>query len=327
MCMADDDLSAHRPDGIRLQKVLAQAGVASRRAGEELIADGRVTSTARSSASWARRVDPETAVVHVDGERIILREDLVYLALNKPRGVLSHDVGRPGPPLRRRPASAGLAARTRLFHVGRLDADTEGLLLLTNDGELGHRLMHPSLRGAQDLPGRGARARSRATSAGGCATASSSRTARRRSTAFQPGRHARGPARWSSWSCTRAASTSSGGCWPRSATRCCGSCAPQIGRVLLGDQQPGARGRHGELGAAPAGLRTVAAASEPETHASERRRAQWRCGAPSAARSRSTPTTRDDMLAGSAELVTAVLERNELVPDDIISIIFTATPT
>jgi 23S rRNA pseudouridine2605 synthase len=127
-------------DGIRLQKVLAAAGLGSRRACEELIAAGRVTVDGEV-AELGNRVDPRTAVIHVDGDRIVVRDDLVYLALNKPRGVLSamSDArGRPtvGDLVRDRPG--------RLFHVGRLDADTEGLLLLTNDGELAHRLMHPS---------------------------------------------------------------------------------------------------------------------------------------------------------------------------------------
>jgi 23S rRNA pseudouridine2605 synthase len=135
-----------------LQKVLAQAGVASRRAAEELIAAGRVSVDGEVVREMGRRVDPETAVVHVDGSRVVIRDDLVYLALNKPRGILStmsDDRGRPcvGDLV----VESGLmgehydgAPRGRLFHVGRLDADTEGLLLLTNDGDLGHRLMHPS---------------------------------------------------------------------------------------------------------------------------------------------------------------------------------------
>ena len=88
-----------------------------------------------------RRVDPITAVVHVDGSRVVLRDDLVHLALNKPRGMLSTMSDERG-----RPCVGDLVAGRgdRLFHVGRLDADTEGLLLLTNNGELGHRLTHPS---------------------------------------------------------------------------------------------------------------------------------------------------------------------------------------
>jgi 23S rRNA pseudouridine2605 synthase len=128
-------------EGIRLQKVLSQAGVASRRAAEDLIDQGRVSVDGEVVREQGKRVDPLTAAIHVDGMRVNVREDRVYLALNKPRGVhttMEDDQGRPcvGDYLRNR--------AERLFHVGRLDADTEGLLLLTNDGELAHRLMHPS---------------------------------------------------------------------------------------------------------------------------------------------------------------------------------------
>jgi 23S rRNA pseudouridine2605 synthase len=145
-------MTDERPDGVRLQKVLAKAGVASRRAAEELIAAGRVTVDGAVVREMGRRVDPDTAVVHVDGNRIVLDDALTYLALNKPRGVVSSMSDEQG----RRSVGDLLVergamdehfdggARARLFHVGRLDADTEGLLLLTNDGELGHRLTHPS---------------------------------------------------------------------------------------------------------------------------------------------------------------------------------------
>lgn len=131
-------------DGVRLQKVLAQAGVASRRAAEELISQGRVEVDGRIVIEQGLRVDPENAVVRVDGVRVVVQKDLVHLALNKPRGwqsTMSDDLGRPcvGDIVSER-----VAAGQRLFHVGRLDADTEGLLLLTNDGDLAHRLMHPS---------------------------------------------------------------------------------------------------------------------------------------------------------------------------------------
>lgn len=134
-----------RPEGVRLQKVLSKAGVASRRASEELIAAGRVSVDGEVVAELGRRVDPDTAVIHVDGNRVIVREDLVYLALNKPAGVHSTMTDERGR------ACVGDYVRDRfegelagIFHVGRLDAETEGLLLLTNDGDLGHRLMHPS---------------------------------------------------------------------------------------------------------------------------------------------------------------------------------------
>jgi len=128
-----------------LQKVLAKAGIASRRGAEELIAAGRVSVDGTVITEMGRRVDPEIAVIHVDGTRVVVRDDLVYLALNKPSGVhttMWDDQGRPcvGGYVRDRIESGG----PRLFHVGRLDADTEGLLLFTNDGELGHRLTHPS---------------------------------------------------------------------------------------------------------------------------------------------------------------------------------------
>ncbi|HSJ59919.1 MAG TPA: pseudouridine synthase [Jiangellaceae bacterium] len=128
--------------GVRLQKVLAAAGVGSRRACEAMIAAGRVEVDGEVVRTMGVRVDPTSAVIKVDGMRITTQESgLVHLALNKPRGVvstMSDPEGRPslGDYVRNR--------RERLFHVGRLDADTEGLILLTNDGELAHRLTHPS---------------------------------------------------------------------------------------------------------------------------------------------------------------------------------------
>ncbi|MEV0647448.1 pseudouridine synthase [Phytomonospora sp. NPDC050363] len=124
----------------RLQKVLASAGVGSRRASEELIAAGRVTVDGKT-AILGSRVDPDIAVIHVDGERIITDVRTVHLAFNKPRGVISSMSDEQG-----RPSLANYvtAVPERIFHVGRLDTDSEGLLLLTNDGDLAHRLMHPS---------------------------------------------------------------------------------------------------------------------------------------------------------------------------------------
>ncbi|MGB8382250.1 MAG: pseudouridine synthase [Dermatophilaceae bacterium] len=134
-------LDVHDPDGVRLQKLLAGAGIGSRRACENLIAAGRVSVDGATVTELGVRIDPVRHVVHVDGERVQLDESRVYLAFHKPVGVvstMSDERGRP---------SIGdyVGGRSeRLFHVGRLDVDTEGLLLLTNDGELAHRLAHPA---------------------------------------------------------------------------------------------------------------------------------------------------------------------------------------
>ncbi len=128
------------PGSERLQKVLAAAGVGSRRACEDLIFRRRVTVDGRV-AQLGDKVDPATTVIHVDGERLVTDTRLVYLAMNKPRGVVSTMADEKG-----RAALADFLGRVeqRVYHVGRLDADSEGLLLLTNDGTLAHRLMHPS---------------------------------------------------------------------------------------------------------------------------------------------------------------------------------------
>src|SRR5690606_36700563 len=131
----------HVPEGVRLQKVLAGAGLGSRRACEELIARGRVQVDGVTGRELGVRVDPGRAVIHVDGLRVQLDTSLVTLVLNKPVGVVStmHDPqGRPS-------LAQFVGDRAeRLFHVGRLDAETEGLLIMTNDGELANRLAHPS---------------------------------------------------------------------------------------------------------------------------------------------------------------------------------------
>ncbi len=126
--------------GVRLQKILAAAGFGSRRHCEDLIGDGRVEVDGEVVRRFGARVDPARQIIRVDGRRIPARQDLVYLALNKPPGVLSAMSDTHG-----RPTLADFVGdRTeRLFHVGRLDYETEGLLLLTNDGELAHRLAHP----------------------------------------------------------------------------------------------------------------------------------------------------------------------------------------
>ncbi len=127
--------------GVRLQKVLAAAGFGSRRRCEELIANGRVSVNGDLVVEQGLRVDPLTAIIRVDAQRITVPAGAEIIVFNKPGGVLtamSDDRGRP--------CVGDYVAdqEARLFHVGRLDADTEGLLLLTNDGDLAHRLTHPS---------------------------------------------------------------------------------------------------------------------------------------------------------------------------------------
>jgi 23S rRNA pseudouridine2605 synthase len=137
-------IDVHDPDGVRLQKVLAQAGVGSRRACEDLIAAGRVQVDGVTVRELGVRVDAQRQTIHVDGLRVQLDNSLVYLALNKPSGVVSTMNDPQG-----RPDLGGIVGprEERLFHVGRLDTQTEGLILLTNDGELAHRLAHPSYVG------------------------------------------------------------------------------------------------------------------------------------------------------------------------------------
>ncbi len=125
--------------GERLQKVLARAGFGSRRAAEELIAAGRVEVDGEI-ANLGRRVDVERQRISVDGVPVSVRQDLVYYLLNKPRRVVTtaHDPeGRPT-------VLELVPLEPRVFPVGRLDFETEGLLVLTNDGELAQRLSHPS---------------------------------------------------------------------------------------------------------------------------------------------------------------------------------------
>ncbi len=127
------------PDGERLQKVLARLGFGSRRGCEELIADGRVTVNGEV-AVLGRRVDVDVDEVAVDGSVVGIRPGLVHYLLNKPVGVITTADDPQG-----RPTVVEIVpSDPRVFSVGRLDADTEGLLLLTNDGDLTHRLTHPS---------------------------------------------------------------------------------------------------------------------------------------------------------------------------------------
>jgi 23S rRNA pseudouridine2605 synthase len=130
--------SRNRPPE-RLQKILARAGFGSRRASEALIAAGRVRVNGEV-AVLGDRADPETDRIEVDGAVVGIRPGLVHYLINKPAGVVTTASDPQG-----RPTVVGLVpAEPRVFPVGRLDADTEGMLLLTNDGELAHRLTHPS---------------------------------------------------------------------------------------------------------------------------------------------------------------------------------------
>lgn len=133
-----DDAAA--PTGERLQKVMAAAGVASRRVSEQYIEAGRVTVNGEVVTELGRRIDPENDEIAVDGVAVQLDQTKRYVMLNKPRGVVStmkDDQGRPD--LRQ----YAVRYEERLYNVGRLDTDTSGLLMLTNDGELANVLAHP----------------------------------------------------------------------------------------------------------------------------------------------------------------------------------------
>ena len=140
----------HVASGQRLQKVLAHAGVASRRACEQLIADGRVSVDGITVTEPGVRVDPLAQEIRLDGSRILTNPELITLMLHKPAGVVTTMEDPEGRPTVAQYGRDYLAEHPelpdslRLVHVGRLDTETEGLLLLSNDGELSHRLMHPS---------------------------------------------------------------------------------------------------------------------------------------------------------------------------------------
>jgi 23S rRNA pseudouridine2605 synthase len=126
---------------MRLNKIIADAGITSRRGADELIADGRVTVDGRQIRELGAKIDPENHAVAVDGETIKRSLTKSYLVLHKPKGVLSTMYDPEG-----RPSLADFIdlRKERLFHVGRLDKDSEGLILLTNDGDLTFRATHPS---------------------------------------------------------------------------------------------------------------------------------------------------------------------------------------
>ncbi|MFT3875147.1 MAG: pseudouridine synthase [Propioniciclava sp.] len=139
----NDRPAAHDPnsEGIRLQKVLAQAGIASRRAAEIMIEEGRIEVNGKLVTEQGRRVDPERDVIRIDGSRLPPPRRHVYAMMNKPRGVVSTMDDPEG-----RPTITdylGRYTRERVYHVGRLDTDTEGMLLLTNDGDFAQAMMHP----------------------------------------------------------------------------------------------------------------------------------------------------------------------------------------
>jgi 23S rRNA pseudouridine2605 synthase len=165
--VSDTDAGGAESGLVRLQRLLAQSGVASRRRCEELMLAGRVEVDGEVVTRLGTKVDPRTAVIRVDGRRLPPVSAHVYLALNKPRGVVSTMADPQG----RRTLADFVAGRPeRLFHVGRLDTDTEGLLLLTNDGDLAHRLAHPSFEISKtyvaEVSGRVTRTTARAVLAG-----------------------------------------------------------------------------------------------------------------------------------------------------------------
>ncbi|WP_232548136.1 pseudouridine synthase [Propioniciclava soli] len=130
-------------EGIRIQKVLARAGIASRRTAEIMVDEGRIEVNGEIVTAQGRRVDPERDVIRVDGARIPPPRRHTYLVFHKPRGVVCTMDDPQGRPTITDHLDAAQRA-DRLFHVGRLDTDTEGMLLLTNDGDFAQRMMHPS---------------------------------------------------------------------------------------------------------------------------------------------------------------------------------------
>jgi 23S rRNA pseudouridine2605 synthase len=136
-----EDLPTDDDGLVRLQKLLARSGVASRRRCEELMLAGEVEVDGEVVTRLGTKVDPRTAVIRVSGRRLPPVSPYVYLALHKPRGVAST---MSDPHAERTLADLLTGRPERLFHVGRLDTDTEGLLLLTNDGTFAQKVAHPS---------------------------------------------------------------------------------------------------------------------------------------------------------------------------------------
>lgn len=129
------------PEGVRLQKALANAGVASRRVIEQYIVEGRIRVNGRTVTELGRRIDPNSDLIDVDGSAVQLDVSKRYVMLNKPTGIVSTMRDEKGRPDLRRFTQDW---EERLYNVGRLDAETSGLLVLTNDGDLAHVLAHPS---------------------------------------------------------------------------------------------------------------------------------------------------------------------------------------
>lgn len=128
---------------IRLQKYLSQAGIASRRASENLILQGRIKVNGVTVKELGAKVEPESDIIEVDGKICNIKREFIYILLNKPKGVLTSVKDPFG-----RPTVIDLlkGVKEKVFPVGRLDKDTEGLLLLTNDGELTYKITHPKFK-------------------------------------------------------------------------------------------------------------------------------------------------------------------------------------
>src|SRR3984893_14866558 len=285
----DRDSLTDVPGGGRWQKVLAEAGFGSRRHCEEMIGAGRVEVDGQTVRRFGARVDPDHQVIRVDGKRIPAKPGLVYLAFNKPPKVLtamSDDRGR-------RTVADFLGDRSeRLFHIGRLDYDTEGLMLLTNDGELAHRLAHPSFEVAKsylaEVTGPVPKDLGRRLATGvelddGVASADRFRVVDRSGnrvlveiTLHEGRKHiVRRMLAATGHPVTRLVRT-------------------DVGPIRLGNLKPGV--------SRDLTVRAVRGAVQIDTD------------------------DRDAILEGTAELVTEVMTRNELTTDDVISVLFTATP-
>ena len=299
--------------GVRLQKVLAEAGVGSRRHCEELIGAGRVEVDGETVRRFGARVDPDHQVIRVDGKRIPAKPGVVYLAFNKPSKVLT----AMSDPRGRRTVADFLGDRSeRLFHIGRLDYDTEGLMLLTNDGELAHRLAHPSFEVAKtylaEVTGPVPKDLGRRLATGvelddGVASADRFRVVDRSGnrvlveiTLHEGRKHI-----------VRRMLAAAGHPVSRLVRT-------DVGPIRLGNLKPGTSRELTTSGNRRAVRRgrpvTCVAIGGPMTVRAVRGAVQVDSG------------DRDAILEATAELVTEVMARNDLTTDDVISVLFTATP-